>query len=112
MPKPTPRAYSAHAREAVHLLGSMIRAGRLERKMTAQELAERIGVSRGFVQRMEGGDMRCEIGAFMEAAHIVGVPLFGVDERDLRKERARIDDRLSLLPRAARKPRKVISDDF
>ena len=56
MPKLT-RPYSPTARKAAELLGLMIRAARLERNMTAQELAERAGGSRPLLSRVEKGDM-------------------------------------------------------
>ena len=52
MTKPT-RPYSPTTRKAAELLGLMIRAARLERNMTAQELAERAGVSRPLLSRVE-----------------------------------------------------------
>ena len=52
------------------LLASQIKLARKERKMTAQELADRVGISRGLVQRIEKGDPGCQIGAVFEAATI------------------------------------------
>ena len=61
----------------------LIREARKERRMTAQELAERAGISRGLLQRIEKGDLKCEIGVVFEAAAIVGVRLFDADENVL-----------------------------
>ncbi len=47
MPKQATRTYSRITRYAATLLGKQIRIARKERKMTAQELAERAGISRG-----------------------------------------------------------------
>ena len=82
MPKPT-RPYSPTSRKAAELLGLMIRAARLERNMTAQELAERAGVSRPLLSRVEKGDMTVSLGAVFEIATILGVPLFEEDEERL-----------------------------
>lgn len=41
MPKVSARTYSRYSQEAIALLGSLIRAARKERKMTAQEIADR-----------------------------------------------------------------------
>ena len=73
------RTYSRYAREAVTLLGNLIRVNRIELRLSVQELAERVGISRDMMQRIEQGDPRCGIGLVIEAAAIVGVPLFGAD---------------------------------
>ena len=90
----------------------MIRAARLERKITAQELADRIGISRGLLLRVEKGDMKCAIGAAFEAAAIVGVALFDADQRALGYCSREVEARLALLPKAARKPAGKVDDEF
>lgn len=78
MAKPVERAHSRIALEAIAVIGRLIRLGRSEHRMTAQELAERAGISRALLYRIEHGDPSCSIGAVFEAATIVGVPLFEV----------------------------------
>jgi ribosome-binding protein aMBF1 (putative translation factor) len=112
MPKSTPRTYSRYSREASALLGRLIRAARIERKHTAQELADRAGISRGLLQRIEKGDLKCEIGAVFEVAAIVGIKLFDADEASLKKHTAQVEDKLTLLPKSVRKKSKVVRDDF
>jgi branched-subunit amino acid aminotransferase/4-amino-4-deoxychorismate lyase len=73
MPKPISRIPSAYAREAAELLGLLIRSARVERGLTIADLAERAGVSRGLVHRVEQGDPGCSLGAAFELAAIVGV---------------------------------------
>ena len=80
MAKPATRSYSRYSEEAARLLGQAIRLARIDRKLTVEELAERAGMSRGLVQRVERGDMGCAIGAVFEVAAIVGVRLFDADE--------------------------------
>ncbi len=63
MAKPLSRTYSRYSRDAAELMGKLIRLGRTERKLTAQDLADRAGISRGLLQRIEKGDLKCEIGA-------------------------------------------------
>lgn len=53
MPKSITRTYSRYSRDAVALLGGLIRSARKERKLTIQEVAERAGISRGLLQRIE-----------------------------------------------------------
>lgn len=111
MPRISP-ALSRHANEAARLLGLLIRQHRLERKMTAAELAQRAGVSRGLVQRAERGEPGCAIGAVFELATIVGVPLFEADPMQLNAMRSATEKTLKLLPSSARGPAGKVDDDF
>lgn len=112
MPKSITRTYSRYNREAVALLAGLIRAARKERKLTVQEVADRAGISRGLLQRIEKGDMKCEIGVVFEVAVIVGVKLFDADETTLTKQLRQIEDKLSLLPKSVRKTTRVADDAF
>jgi transcriptional regulator with XRE-family HTH domain len=112
MSKPVNRAYSRYSMEALSLLGQMIRAARIERKITGEEMATRAGISRALVQRIEKGDPGCAIGAVFEAATIVGVPLFESDRERLSAHRATTAEILRLLPKTARKTRRAVKDDF
>ena len=112
MPKSIIRTYSRYSREAAALLGSLIREARHERKLTAQELADRAGISRGLLQRIEKGNLKCEIGAVFEVATIVGVKLFDADESTLTKYLRQTTEKLTLLPKSVRKKSKVVRDDF
>ena len=111
MAKPS-RTYSRQNIEAVELLAEMIRAGRIERKITTREMATRAGVSRTLLQRIEEGDPSCAIGAVFEVAVIAGVPLFETDPDRLQIHRVALREKLSLLPQHARKSKRVIHDDF
>lgn len=79
--------------------------------MTLDELAERVGVDARTIRKVERGDVTVGLGVALEAAAILGVPLFGDDPDRRRVEAARIDDRLALLPHTVRKPHRV-HDDF
>ena len=106
------RTYSRYALEGLALLGKTIRLGRMQRRLTGQELAERIGVSRSTLQRIEKGDPKVEIGLMFEAAAIVGVRLFDADEKGITALSERIDDRIALLPKHVYKGGKLVIDDF
>lgn len=107
------RTYSRYAREAVTLLGSLIRINRIERKLSVQALADRVGISRDMMQRIEQGDPRCGIGLVIEAATIVGVALFEADSSNtLTMHIKEQEDKLRLLPKAIHKTRAVVKDDF
>ncbi len=112
MSKPTKRPYSRVAHQAVALLGRHIQLARKEQKIAAQELAIRIGVSRGLIQRIEKGDPGCQIGAVFEAAAIVGVPLFAADSAALRAQIAAADTRLALLPKHTHRTQRTVDDNF
>lgn len=106
------RTYSRYGREAVTVLGQCIRIARIERKLSVAALAERAGVSRDFIQRIEQGDPRCGIGAVFEAAAIVGVPLFEEDRGALTARIAEQEEKLRLLPKSVHKSRTMVKDDF
>lgn len=106
------RVYSHYSNAAAELLGKSIQLGRKERKWTAQELAERAGISRGTLLKIEKGDMRCEIGLVFEVAALVGVKLFDADESQLVMNIDRFNDKIALLPKSIRPPSKVVHDDF
>ncbi len=112
MPKPATRPYSRYGRDAAILLGQLIRLGRAERRMTVEELAERAGVSRGLIHRVEKGDPGCAIGAVFEAAAIVGVRLFDADQPTLAGRVATNAATLTLLPQTVRASSGAVKDDF
>jgi transcriptional regulator with XRE-family HTH domain len=111
MPKKT-RPYSRYAKDAAVLLGQLIHRARIDRKMTAEELADRAGVSRGLLRRIENGDPGCTLGAVFEAAAIAGVPLFDADERALSSTLASNSAVMTLLPKSVRTPRVKHDDNF
>jgi transcriptional regulator with XRE-family HTH domain len=112
MPKSIIRTYSRYSRDASALLGALIREARHERKLTAQELADRAGISRGLLRRIEKGNLKCEIGAVFEVATIVGVKLFDADESTLTKYLRQTKEKLALLPKSVRNKSKAVHDDF
>ena len=105
------RPYSPLTVEAGRLLGNRVRLTRRERRLTLQELADRVGVSRITMRKVESGDLTVGLGVAFEAAAILGVPLFDEERSRRRIEAARIDDRLAVLPKTVRK-RVEVNDDF
>lgn len=103
--------YSARTAEAAQLLGAEIRIGRLERRWTAHELAERVGVSVVTLRKIERGDPSVGLGFAFEAATLTGVQLFQDERPRIATELRRAGDRLAVLPSRARKPREI-DDDF
>ncbi len=97
--------------EALGILGSSIRAGRLRRRWTIDELAERVGVSRPTMIKVERGDPGVAAGTMFEAATLVGVALFGVSDDERSRYGLLKRAELALLPASARRTRAV-DDDF
>lgn len=106
------RQYSRYALEALSLLGSKIRVARLERRWSAQNLAERAGISRDLLFRIEKGDPRCEIGVVFELASILRIPLFAPELAGVREGNREISSRLALMPKAIRPKSDEVDDDF
>jgi len=106
------RTLSLKSRLAISVLGKLIRTGRIERKMTTTELAERAGISRDMLYRVEKGDPRCGIGVVFEVATIVGVTLLEPEESALRRLDSTVTDRLTLLPKSVRHTSDEVYDDF
>jgi transcriptional regulator with XRE-family HTH domain len=74
------------------------------------QLAERVGVTEGTLRKIEQGSPSVSLGATLEAAVLVGVPLFDRDPDRRALEQSRVDDRLALLPARTREPRRPKND--
>ena len=109
---PRQRSYSRVTHQALTMLGKLIRVSRAERGLTAQELADRAGISRTTLSSIEKGAPGPEIGIVFEVASIVGVRLFDYDERTFQMHNNRLDEKLALLPRSVRHSVKEVDDDF
>lgn len=107
------RAYSPLTKDALALMGSMIQMARKERRQTAADLAERAGISRGMLSRIENGDPKCEVGVVFELAFLVGVPLFEISGPNIALHRYQAEQRLRLMPKIIREKRSEdVFDDF
>lgn len=107
-----PRNYSRYTREVLLLLGKQIRIARKEQHMSEQNLAERVGVSRGTLRQIEQGAPSVAVGVLIEAAVIAGVELFIPEATTLAPQLADADYKLRLLPKAAREPAPEFNNDF
>ena len=100
------------AADAAAVLGQQVKAARFARKWTATELAARVGVDRRTVAAIEAGDPAVSIGNVFNAADILGVALFGAEDRaELLRLRREGRDRLALLPTRVDTPRKKVEPD-
>lgn len=112
MPKPANRPYSRYSLNALELMGNLIREGRIAANLTAESLAQRAGISRSLLQRIEKGDPGCAIGSVFEVAAIVGLPLFEADTKTLATRLGFSNEKRALLPKSVRLSKKVVKDDF
>jgi transcriptional regulator with XRE-family HTH domain len=106
------KTYSPYARDAARLLGEQIRLARSDRGWTQQDLAERAGISRPTLRRIERGDLGVTLGSAFEVAALTGVPLFYPDRERLSMDLDRTAARTALLPKRVRRRRDPVRDDF
>ena len=106
------RIYSEYALDAAILMGKLIKLGRKERRWSEQNLADRAGITRATLQKIEKGEMSCALGSVFEVATLVGVQLFEQDGLPLAKHIEYTNDKLALLPKRIVKNNKAVRDDF
>lgn len=106
------RTYSKYAHDAVILLGEQIKLGRRQRKWTGHNLADRAGISRATLQKIENGEMSCAIGLVFEVAALVGVNLFEQDKLPLSRHIEQTRDKIAVLPKRIQVKTKAVDDDF
>lgn len=106
------RTYSQYAQEAAVLMGEQIKLGRKQRQWSEKNLADRAGISRATLQKIEDGKMSCAVGLVFEVATLVGVQLFEPDSAPLSKHIEHTRDKIALLPQRIKATRKVVRDDF
>lgn len=106
------RTYSKYALDAALLLGQQIRLARKKRRWSEANLAERAGISRATLQKIEAGEMTPAIGLVFEVATLAGVPLFEQDSQRLETSIDLTQSRIALLPKRIRTQTKVADDDF
>ena len=104
--------HTPQALAAARVLGLEIARGRRLRKWTAEDLAERCGVSRLTLRRIERGDPTVALGTVFEAAVLTGVALFAPDPNELDAVEATARLHLALLPQRVRDADVPISDAF
>lgn len=112
MVKPLSRPISQYSLDALALMGQLLREARLKKRMTMIDLADRAGISRSLLQRIEQGDPSCSIGVVFELACICGVPLFDIEQRQLATQLTMHQEKLRLLPKSIRTKALVVKDDF
>lgn len=106
------RTYSKYAQEAARLLGKQIKLARKQRKWSEKNLADRAGISRATLQKIENGEMTCAIGLVFEAAALVGLNLFEQDKIPLSISIENVSNKIALLPRRIKSKTKAVDDNF
>lgn len=106
------RTYSRYAQDAALLLGQQIKLARKQRKWSELNLAERAGISRATLQKIEAGAMTPAIGLVFEVASLLGVSLFEDDHQRLATGIDLTRSKIALLPKRIRQQTKVADDDF
>lgn len=103
-----------HVQDALSVWGQLIRRGRLDRAWTAKDLAARANVSEQTVLSAEAGHRGTAVGTMMDLADLVGIPLFGIEDRsEIAVRRRRGEEMLALLPSRVRRTRAgAVDDDF
>jgi transcriptional regulator with XRE-family HTH domain len=93
------------------LLGARLRVARLRRGWSEMELAERAGISRTTLKRIERGEPAVALGFALECFAVLGLSLSGGPAGETREqlERARLE--LETLPKRIRSG-DVADDDF
>ncbi|MDF1759554.1 MAG: helix-turn-helix transcriptional regulator [Coxiellaceae bacterium] len=112
MTNTTTRSYSDYCLDALQVLAKLITLHRKAKKMTAQELADRVGICRSTLYKIEKGDAKCEIGVVFELCSVLGICLFNSDGGDMARFNEAMNDKLALLPQAIRKKTDKVDDQF
>ena len=106
------RRYLNTTTDAVRILGQQLATARRTQRRTSAEVAERAGITRVTLGRIERGAPDAAIGLYFEVAVVLAVPLFGADSGELADLAARGERDLALLPRRVRHRSVTIDDDF
>jgi transcriptional regulator with XRE-family HTH domain len=100
-------------RDALSVLGNQIAIARAERGWTQSELARRAGISHITTSRIEGGLPGTAIGTVFQVANLVGVPIFGIEDRgELARLRRQGEETLALIPARIRPKRSALDGNF
>ena len=106
------RRYLNSTTDAVRVLGLQLAAARRAQRRTSTEIAERAGMTRVTLSRIERGDPDAAIGLYFEVAMILSVPLFGAESSELADLAARGERDLALLPQRIRVRKVTVNDNF
>ena len=106
------RAISRYTAKAISLLGQEIKLGRRQHRWTESDLADRAGISRATLQKIEKGVPTVAIGIVFEVATLVGIKIFEERPQTISFLQGRVQDKLAILPRRIRKSKRDVDDNF
>lgn len=72
MPRTFPKPFPALERQMT-ALGGRLRLARKRRKITTIQMAERMGISRDTLNRLEKGDANIALGTYLRALRVLGL---------------------------------------
>ncbi len=97
-------------------IGGLIACARKEKQWTQQELAQRIGIGRMTVVRMEKGASEVAVGWYLTAAWLLALPILTWQVMDEGRSDTVMSDLLiklkKNLPSRVRRKKKIIDNDF
>jgi transcriptional regulator with XRE-family HTH domain len=73
------RPVSSRARRAAHTLGQYIRTFRRLQGLTAEQVADRAGITRTTLRRLEQGETSVGLDVFLEVCRVLGILDFVLD---------------------------------
>jgi transcriptional regulator with XRE-family HTH domain len=107
-----PHTFHPQTLDAAQLLGLEVAHVRRERRWTANDLAERAGISPVTLRKIERGDPTVELGSAFEVATLLGIVLFAPDRKELSTMVEHARTRLALLPARVRESAGKDHDAF
>ncbi|WP_457551315.1 helix-turn-helix transcriptional regulator [Desulfobacula sp.] len=103
-------------RESLKEIGGLIVCARKEKQWTQEELAQRIGINRMTVGRIEKGAPEVAIGWYLTSAWLLGLPILTWQAMGEGRSDTVVSDLLTklkkVLPNRMRRSRKTIDNDF
>lgn len=94
------------------ILAENIRHARIQRKLSQEELAERVNVSANYIYQIESGRVHMGLAALLKIKEVLGMPareLFGEEEYEIHNQQE-IKEILLIIGRAPKKERTILLD--
>jgi len=106
------RVHSRYTKAAIQLLGKLIKLRRRQACMTEAELAERVGISRTTLKKIEKGNPGVALGIAFEVATVLKIPLMGSNSKTINFDLDHIEAKLAVLPKRIHKKTEDVDDNF
>lgn len=113
---PVEKVIPTAVRSVLKEFGSLISTARKEKRFSQADLANRVGVGRMTIVRMERGSPEIAIGYYLTAAWVLGLPVLAWSDFAKTRRDTTIADTLEMyrrqLPRRIRGPKEDLNNDF